>query len=73
MEFKQELAKHILLAMKSNKISQVGLARRIGVTKQAVNIWLRTGNVSVVKLLEIADMVGLKVNVSYEWGDIDKN
>lgn len=73
MEFKQELAKHILLAMKANKISQVNMAKRMGVTKQAVNIWLRTGNVSVVKLLEIADMVGLKVNVSYEWGDIDNN
>ncbi len=73
MNFKKDLVAHILLAMKANKISQVDLAKRTGVSKQAVHIWLRTDSVSIDKLLEVAEIVGLKVNVSYEWGDIDNN
>lgn len=66
MSFKQKLLERILHTMQSNKISQVDVANKMGVTRQAVNIWLRTDTVSLEKLMEIADAIGIKINVEFK-------
>lgn len=65
MSFKQKLLERILHTMQSNKISQVDIANKMGVTRQAINIWLRTDTVSLEKLMEIADAIGIKISVDF--------
>lgn len=65
MSFKQKLLERILHTMQSNKISQVDIANKMGVTRQAINIWLRTDTVSLEKLMEIADAIGIKISVEF--------
>lgn len=69
MSFKQKLLERILHTMQSNKISQVDVANKMGVTRQAINIWLRTDTVSLEKLMEIADAIGIKISVEFG-GDV---
>lgn len=69
MNFKQKLLERILHTMQSNKISQVDVANKMGVTRQAINIWLRTDTVSLEKLMEIADAIGIKISVEFG-GDV---
>jgi transcriptional regulator with XRE-family HTH domain len=68
MTRKQRLQSAILTAIADNGITQVSLASKLGVTKQAVNYTLRTENVGYDKLLELADLVGLDVDfiISYK-------
>ena len=66
MSFKQKLLERILHTMQSNKISQVDVANKMGVTRQAINIWLRTDTVSLEKLMEIADAIGIKISVEFK-------
>jgi len=68
MTRKQRLQEAILSAMVDNDITQSELARELGVSRQAVFIALKTDDVGYDKLFELADLVGLEVElvISYK-------
>ncbi len=68
MTRKQRLQDAILSAMADNGISQSALAKELGVSRQAVFIALKTDDVGYDKLFELADLVGLEVElvISYK-------
>jgi transcriptional regulator with XRE-family HTH domain len=57
--------------MESLSISQDELARKLGITKGAVSLWLNhPGNISLGKMIEYARVLGMKVSVvAYEDDD----
>ena len=60
---KIHLQNSILACMKDLGITQVALANHFGVSRQCINIWLKGNEVSYQKLMEIADYVGLEVEI----------
>lgn len=63
MNFKVKLQQAINDKMKSSGITQKSLADYLGVSRQAVQIFLKTDNVGYEKLLQLANMVGLDVDL----------
>lgn len=64
MNYKQQLQEAILARMKLKGITQISLAKKLDVSKQAVQIFLKTDNVGYEKLFELANEVGLAVEIS---------
>lgn len=70
MNYKTELQEAILERMKIKGITQISLAKELDVSKQAVYVFLKTENVGYEKLFELANMVGLEVEIrTYIRGD----
>lgn len=63
MNFKVKLQQAINDKMKSSGITQKSLADDLDVSRQAVQIFLKTDNVGYEKLFQLADMVGLDVDL----------
>lgn len=63
MTHKDKIQFAIISAMADLGITQVDIAKRQQCTRQAVNQWLKTDSVSYDKLFELADFVGLEVEV----------
>ena len=63
MNDKQQLQEAILERMKLKGMTQISLAKELNVSKQAVQIFLKTDNVGYEKLFELAGMVGLAVEI----------
>ena len=63
MNYKQQLQEAILERMKLKGMTQISLAKELNVSKQAVQIFLKTDNVGYEKLFELAGMVGLAVEI----------
>ena len=63
MTHKSKIQLAITTAMRDLGITQVDIAEHYECTRQAVNQWLRTESVSYDKLFELADYVGLEVEV----------
>jgi transcriptional regulator with XRE-family HTH domain len=63
MNYKQQLQEAILERMKLKGVTQISLAKELNVSKQAVQIFLKTDNVGYEKLFELAGMVGLAVEI----------
>lgn len=59
-----EFYNHVLLHMKVNGIKKAELARRLGISRAAVTqMFNKTPNVSIRKLVEIADAVGIEFHL----------
>jgi predicted XRE-type DNA-binding protein len=63
MNFKVKLQQAINDKMKSSGITQKSLADHLGVSRQAVQIFLKTDNVGYEKLFQLASMVDLEVDL----------
>jgi transcriptional regulator with XRE-family HTH domain len=63
MNFKVKLQQAINDKMKSSGITQKSLADDLDVSRQAVQIFLKTDNVGYEKLFQLASMVGLDVDL----------
>jgi hypothetical protein len=63
MTHKSKIQLAITTAMCDLCITQVDVAKHQQCTRQAVNQWLKTDSVSYDKLFELADFVGLEVEV----------
>jgi transcriptional regulator with XRE-family HTH domain len=63
MTHKSKIQLAITTAMGDLGITQVDIAKHYQCTRQAVNQWLRTESVSYDKLFELADTLGLEVEV----------
>ncbi len=63
MNYKKELQEAILYQMNVKGVKQIDLARELGVSKQAVQIFLKTKNVSYDKLFDLANMFDLEVYI----------
>lgn len=63
MNFKSKLQQAINDKMKSSGITQKSLADDLEVSRQAVQIFLKTDNVGYEKLFQLASMVGLDVDL----------
>ena len=63
MNYKRQLQEAILERMKLKGMTQISLAKELNVSKQAVQIFLKTDNVGYEKLFELAGMVGLAVEI----------
>lgn len=70
MNYKKELQEAILARMKIKGITQMSLAKELDISKQAVYVFLKTENVGYEKLFELANRVGLEVEIrTYIRGD----
>lgn len=63
MTHKNKIQLAVIGAMADLGITQVAIAKHYHCTRQAVNQWLRSESVSYDKLFELADFVGLSVEV----------
>jgi len=63
MTHKSKIQFAIISAMVDLGITQVDIAKHLQCTRQAVNQWLKTESVSYDKLFELANFVGLEVEV----------
>ena len=55
----------ILSIMKKNKIKQIDIAKKTGKSKSAISKMLNdTPNISIKKMVELADAVGADINIS---------
>jgi transcriptional regulator with XRE-family HTH domain len=57
---------HIILTyMDENKISPANLAKELGVSRSAISqLFSKTPNISVKKMVEIADAIGIKIEIT---------
>lgn len=63
MNFKIKLQQAINDKMKDSGITQKFLADKLNISRQAVQIFLKTDNVGYEKLFKLAEMVGLEVDL----------
>lgn len=63
MNFKTRLQQAIVAKMKDDGITQKYLADKLDISRQAVQIFLKTDNVGYEKLFQLACMVGLEVDL----------
>jgi transcriptional regulator with XRE-family HTH domain len=60
-----EFYHQILTYMDENEISRSDLAKKLGKSRAAISqMFNKTPNISVNKMVEIADAIGLKINIS---------
>jgi transcriptional regulator with XRE-family HTH domain len=63
----------ILTIMKKNKIKQVDIAQKTGKSKSAISKMLNdTPNISIKKMVELADAVGAEINISVNRIKVEK-
>lgn len=70
MSFKIKLQQVINNKMKDDGITQKSLADYLGVSRQAVQIFLKTDNVGYEKLFQLADIVGLEVDLIIRYKEV---
>jgi len=63
MTRKEKIQQSILSLMKDKGVSQVDIAKHYGVSRQAIFCWLKTSDVGYEKLFDIAEYVGLEVEI----------
>lgn len=70
MNFKTKLQQAIVAKMKEKGITQKSLADDLRISRQAVQIFLKTDKVGYEKLFQLADMVGLEVDLVVRYKEV---